>query len=267
MAIKIGLQDSPPFWSAGIRFIIASLIIVIINLVRRKKYPREIAEIIRIGVPGIFLYGFSYLLVYWAETYIDSSLTAIIFSSLPIFVAIISIFMLRDERLAIWGWFGMALGLAGIVLISFQSFQESAFHFWGAVMAVLGAISSAYGTVCVRAHLKNQDIFIMAAIQMIIGAVIMVSAALIFEPISSFRITFKSIGALSYLAVFGTVVAFLGYYHLLQKMKAISVSLISFIIPVIAVLLGYIFLSESLTVAFAFGAAMILIGVALVLRG
>ncbi len=267
MAIKIGLQDSPPFWSAGVRFVLASLIIILINSLRKEKYPNSLKEIITIAIPGIFMYGLSYLLVYWAESYIDSSLTAVIFAGFPIFVAIIAIFMLKDERLSLRGWLGMAVGLVGIVMVSFQSLRESQFRFWGVIMAVFAAVASAYGTAYIRAYLKNHNIFTMAAIQMIMGTLIMILAAVMFEPIGSFKITFKSIGALSYLAVFGTVVAFLGYYWLLQKMKAISVSLISYIIPIIAVILGYIFLSESLTMMTAFGGAMILTGVALVMRG
>ncbi|SYZ74648.1 putative DMT superfamily drug/metaboltie permease [Candidatus Zixiibacteriota bacterium] len=267
MAIKIGLEDSPPFWSAGIRFVAASLIIVIINSIRRRVYPRDKGEIIKIAFPGVFMYAASYMLVYSAETHIDSSLTAVIFSGFPIFVALISYFMLREERLSPLGWLGMAIGLIGIVMVSYSSLQESQFRFWGVLMAVLAAVASAYGTVYIRAYLKNHDIFVMAAIQMTVGAILIILTAMIFEPLSAFKITAKSVGALAYLALFGTVVAFLGYYWLLQKMRAISVSLISFIIPVIAILVGHFFLSETITALVIFGTILILAGVALVLRG
>jgi drug/metabolite transporter (DMT)-like permease len=106
----------------------------------------------------------------------------------------------------------------------------------------------------------------MASIQMTLGAIIMIVIAILVEPLSSFKITFKSMTALFYLAIFGTVVAFLGYYWLLQRMKAITVSQISFVTPLIAVFLGFIFLSESFTFLIAIGSTLILAGVTLVAR-
>jgi drug/metabolite transporter (DMT)-like permease len=266
LAIKIGLADSPAFWSAGIRFLLASIIIFMINIWRRKKYPRALDEIWRILLPGIFMYAVSYMLVYKAEQLIDSSLTAVLFTSFPFMVAGFAILMLREEKLSLSGWLGLSLGLAGTVAIFYDSLVQSKFIFLGSALALAGSAASAYGTVYVRAHLIKYDIAVIASMQMTLGAIIMIAAALIFEPLESFEITSKSVGALLYLSTFGTVVAFLGYYRLLQKMKAITVSQITFITPLIAVILGYIFLAEKMTVMTAAGAVLVLAGVAMVIR-
>ncbi len=266
LAIKIGLQDSPPLWSAGIRFAIAGLLMLLINVIKRVSYPTQLREIIRIAVPGIFMYALSYMLVYVAETYIDSSLTAVLFAGFPFFVAGASYFVLKDERLSIVGWIGMLIGFGGILLVFYDSLQDSRIVFLGAFLAVMGAAAASFGTVYIRAYLKEVNIFAMASIQMTLGAIIMIVIAILVEPLSSFKITFKSMTALFYLAVFGTVVAFLGYYWLLQRMKAITVSQISFVTPLIAVFLGFIFLSESFTFLIATGSTLILAGVTLVAR-
>lgn len=266
LAIKIGLQDSPPLWSAGFRFVIASVIIFIINLVRRVDYPKSIREIMKIIIPGIFMYAASYMLVYSAEVRISSSLTAVLFSTFPFLVAGFSYFMLKAERLRSWGWLGLIIGFCGILAVFYQSLIESKFILLGTTLAVLGAAVSAFGTVYIRAYMKKYDISIMAAIQMAIGAIIIIISAAFFEPISAFKFTFKSVAALLYLSIIGTVVAFLGYYWLLKRAKAITVSQIAIVTPLIAVVLGFLFLSETFSPYSAIGAGLILTGVLIVIR-
>ncbi len=266
MAIKIGLQDSPPLWSAGFRFVIASLIIFIVNFIRRVDYPKSGSEYVKIAIPGIFMYAASYMLVYSAETRVTSSLTSVLFSTFPFLIAGFSYFMLRAERLTFRGWLGLLIGFAGVLTVFYQSLAESKFIFVGTILAVLGAAVSAFGTVYVKAYLKKYDISVMAGIQMAIGAIIIIVCAAIFEPLAGFKFTFKSITALLYLSILGTVVAFLGYYWLLKKTRAIVVSQITIVTPLIAVILGYIFLSESFSPFSAVGGALILAGVVIVIR-
>ena len=101
---------------------------------------------------------------------------------------------------------------------------------------------------------------------MAVGALITIPAALIFEPLSAFHITIRSVSALLYLTIFGSVVAFSGYYWLIKRITALSISLIAFITPVLAVLLGYLFLSEIFSAFTAVGGLLILGGMILVLK-
>jgi len=266
MAIKVGLEDSPPLWSAGLRFVIAGLMVLVISRFRSAKFPRSWKELGKVAIPGIFMYGLSYMLVYRSEVYIDSALTAVLFASFPFFVAGISHFMLREESLNLWGWVGLVIGFLGTAVVSYDSLLQSRFVFLGTLLVLLAAAASAYGTVYIRARLKEYDIAVMASIQMILGALIIVLTAFIFEPLNAFRITFKSVTALFYLAVFGTVVAFLGYYWLLKRLRAIIVSQIGFITPIIALMLGYFFMSERLSFRAGIGSLLILAGVFLVVR-
>lgn len=266
LAIKIGLQDSPPLWSAGFRFVIAALIILVINRIRNVTYPTDRKHLWKIAFPGIFMYGLSYSLVYAAEVHISSSLTAVIFASFPFLIALFSIFMLQEEKLTPRGWLGLTVGFLGILVVFYDSLVTSRFVFFGTALAAFGAIASAYGTVYIRSRLQRENIFVMSAVQMSLGAVIIISLAAILEPIAKFKVTGKSIGALIYLAIFGTVIAFLGYYNLLKKIPAIKVSQITYITPVIAVILGYLILSERFTLSAALGAILVLFGVMLVVR-
>jgi drug/metabolite transporter (DMT)-like permease len=266
LAIKVGLEDSPPFWSAGLRFVIAGGVLFLINTLRGAKYPREWSEIGRIALPGIFMYGFSYMAVYWAEVYIDSSLTAVLFASMPFFIAGFSVVMLKDEKLGLPGWIGLVIGFIGIIGVFYDSLLASQFALLGVVMVLLGSAAAGYATVYIRARLQQHSPWVMTGIQMPVGAVIIIPAAVIFESLSDFKVTPKSISALLYLSIFGTVIAFLGYYWLLKKLRAIAVAQIAFIMPVIAIILGYLFLSEVLSVLAVISSVLILLGVMLVLR-
>jgi len=267
MAIKLGLEDSPPFWSAGLRFAIAAVIVLIIAKTRKLRYPSHVSEMLKISVPGIFMYGVSYMLVYWAMVYVDSVLTAVLFAGLPFFVAAFSITMLKDEKLGLVGWCGLTAGLTGIILVFYDSLLKSSFIFFGVILVILATAATAYGTVYIRARLRDYDIVVMAGIQMAVGALIILIVAVISEPLSAFKITTRSVTALLYLSLCGTVFAFLSYYWLLKKIRAVAASQVAFITPLVAVGLGYLVLAEVLTVFTLVGAIIILVGVTLVARG
>ncbi len=266
LAIKLGLDDAPPLWSAGIRFLIAGLILIIINWFRKVTYPKSIKEIVRISLPGLIIYAFPYMMVYHAEQHISSALTAVLFASFPFFVAGYSIFLLKSEKPNIYAWLGLLIGFSGVVVVFYDSLVTSEFIFLGAVLVVLSAAMSALGTMVLRVWYNNEDFTLMVCLQTLAGAVMTIAAAIIFEPISLFKITFQSVGALLYLTVFGSVLAFTGYYWLLKKIKVISLSLIAFITPIIAIGLGYLLLSETLSAFTAFGSVLILGGIILVIK-
>jgi len=238
------LADAPPLWSAGLRFLIAGLILIIINRFRKVIYPISVKEIVRISLPGLIIYAFPYMLVYHAEQYISSALTAALFASFPFFIAAYSIFLLKSEKPNIYAWSGLAVGFSGVLMVFYDSLVTSEFVLLGAVLVVPASAISALGTIVLRVWYNDEDFTLMVCLQSLAGAVVIMAAAIIFEPLSSFRITFLSVGALLYLAIFGSVLAFTGYYWLLKRMKVITLSLLAFITPVIAVGLEYLLLSE-----------------------
>ena len=151
LAIKLGLDDAPPLWSAGIRFIIAGFVLIIINWFRKVTYPKSIKEIVKISIPGLIIYAFPYMMVYHAEQHISSALTAVLFASFPFFIAGYSKFMLKSEKLNIYAWLGLIVGFSGVVVVFYDSLVTSEFIFLGAVMVVLAsAISAVSATVLIK---------------------------------------------------------------------------------------------------------------------
>jgi len=266
IAIKLGLSDAPPLYSSGIRFLVSVSILYLFVAFRKVSFPKSFKHFVRLGYPGLYMYGACYALVYFAELYINSALTAVLFASFPLFVALFSIWILPGEKLSTPGWLGLLLGFLGIVVISFDSLQTSSDIFKGTLLALGSSLTAAYGMVLHKQKFSKENIFTATSVQMTLGGVPLVFAAIIFEKWSDLNFSAVSIGSILYLSVFGTVIAFLGYYWLLKRITAVQVSLIAFITPIVAIFIGVLFFSESLTVLILIGTLMILSGIMLVNR-
>jgi drug/metabolite transporter (DMT)-like permease len=266
IAIKIGLSQAPPLLTASFRFLLAMSILLGICYTRGYRFPREIRQWLSLGYPGIYMYCVSYALIYFAELYITSALTAVLFASFPFFVAIFSSFRLKNEQITPLAWVGLAIGFAGVVLISYDRLSVSDDLFLGTLLALGGSCAAAYGIVIHKKRFARENIYVSVTVQMITGGVLLVLAALLFEDISDFVVSPETIGSIIYLALFGTVVTFLGYYWLLSSQTVVTVSLIAFITPLVAIIIGAGFFDEQLSLHIAVGTALILAGVALVAR-
>jgi drug/metabolite transporter (DMT)-like permease len=266
IAIKLGLSDAPPLFAAGIRFLVAVAILTIIVKLKGKVYPKGLAAWLRLGHPGVYMYALSYACVYFGEQRISSALAAVLFGSYPLFVAVLSSLYLKSEKIRGLAWIGLALGFVGVVLISYDSEQTSKDLFIGSMITLVGSLASAWGLILHKKSCGDKDIYTAVTVQMGMGALLLLVCAFLFENLSSFVVSTTSIGSILYLAVLGSVIAFLGYYWLLTHMKAVSVSMIAFVTPLTAVLVGVFLFHESLSVLIFSGAALILSGVALVGR-
>jgi drug/metabolite transporter (DMT)-like permease len=266
LAIKIGLSQAPPFTTAALRFLLATAVLSLISLARSQRYPSGFKALLSLAYPGFHMYFLSYALVYLGEQYIDSAACAVLFASYPFFVAALSWWKYRTERLGPVAWFGMAVGLAGVVVISIDSFQASADIFTGTVLVIGASLAAAYGAVIHKHRFSKVDIVIAANVQMIFGGLFLILGAVILEDWSSFSPTIEAVGSIVYLALAGTVIAFLGYYWLLRHMRLTVVALIAFITPLVAILIGVFFAGESFTPLTVVGSGLILGGVLLVVR-
>lgn len=268
MAIKLGLRDSPPFWSAAIRFIIASAILIIYNRLAGNRYPAGWRNKLRVAWPGLFTYLASYTMTYVGSMYISSALASILFAVFPFFVLLLMTFMITDERVTWQSLVGVVIGFAGVVLIFAEPVAYGENAILGMILLVLSPLAAAIGTVSIRAYLKDEPVIPMVTLQMSLGAILLTLTAFLVEDIGQFHVTLTSVGALMYLAVFGSVISFTTYYRLLQRMKLVTMSMVALITPIFAVFLGFVFLDELLTAADYIGAALVLAGVAVVnLRG
>src|SRR6188474_1600305 len=261
--IKLGLEDLPPFTFAAIRFIIAIAIVFSIIRIRGLALPRAGADWILLSVTGILSFGLNYGLVFWGEQYITSGLAALLQATLPAFGLVFAHFHLPGERLSWAKIGGVVLGVCGVaVVFSNQLAVAGRQALAGCIALILSAAFAAYSNVLVKAYGKKLNPAIMAAGQMFFGLLLLLAVGLPLEG-NPFRFhwTPMAVIALLYLAVVGSVIAFMLYYWLVLNMDVTKSMLIALVTPVVAVLLGMIVLDEQIGWRTLAGGAMIISGI------
>ena len=264
--IKLGLEDLPPFTFASIRFVIACTILLVIIKIRGLRLPHARADWILLAVTGILSFGFNYGLVFWGEQYVTSGLAALLQATIPAFGLVFAHFYLPGERLSWARIGGVVLGVCGVGVV-FSNQLAIAGHqaLLGCVALIFGSSCAAYANVLVKARGKHLDPAVLAGSQMFFGLLMLLAAATSLEgnPLR-FHWTPMAVIALFYLAIVGSVIAFLLYYWLVLNMDVTNSMLIALVTPVVAVLLGMLVLNEDISWRTLAGGAMIILGIAFI---
>jgi drug/metabolite transporter (DMT)-like permease len=261
--IKLGLEDLPPLTFAGIRFIVSCAILFPLVWVRHLALPKTRSDWLLVAGTGVMSFSLNYGLVFWAEQYITSGLAALLQATLPAFGLVLAHIHVPAERMTWVKIAGVVMGVFGVgVVFSNQLEISGRLALAGCVAMVLSAFFAAYSNVLVKTHGKNLNPAVLAAFQMLFGLVPLLLYGLTFEanPLR-LRWTPLAVVCLLYLAVVGTVVAFLMYYWLIQHMDVTKTMLISLVTPVVAVILGMLVLNEQLSWRTLVGGALIMAGI------
>ena len=208
-------------------------------------------------------------LQFWGQQYITSGLTAVMFSTTSVFVVILAHLLINGERITGLKAVGEVASFAGIVTIFWRdiaSLQTVQLSLYGELAIIAAAASTAFAIVIGKLYANDIDPSANTFVQLLIGASILSAIGLMKESSSVLNLTATAIATILYLATFGTAFVFVALYWLLMKMSATSISLFAFISPIIALLLGWILLGETLSVNTAMGTILILVGVYLVSR-
>src|SRR5215210_2394312 len=170
--IKLGLEDLPPFTFAGIRFVIAATILLLVIAVRRRPLPRAGRDWALIAGTGLLAFSINYGLLFWGEQRTSSGLAAILQTIIPVFGLVLAHLHLPAERITAPKLVGVVLGILGVALIfSDQMGTEGSGAFRGSVAIVVGAFGAAYSNVLVKARGGKLDYAVLAAGQMICGLI------------------------------------------------------------------------------------------------
>jgi len=262
VVIKIGLGEAPPFYGAAFRFLFAAMILGLMVWAGRRRISRSRRTLFWVYLSGLFMYFGSYAAVYWAEQYINAALAAIIFASFPFFVAIGAHFYLPDERLSMLKIVGLIIGFSGIVVIFSGGLSApDPGAWWAMVVMLMSPFASAVASIVVKKHLTKEDPVVLNFLQMTAGVVVLFALASLNENFGDFRWTMVSIAAVAFLSIFGSAFTFVTYYHLLKTMEATKLSLIAFVTPIVAALLGWLILGETPTLATVAGAILVFFGI------
>lgn len=265
--IKVGLQDLPPFSFAGLRFVIASIVILPLIWLFRVPLPKTKREWYLILLTGGLTFSLNYALVFWGETQISSGLAAVLQSTIPVFGIVFAQFYLPDEQIGFRKVSAIVLGLTGTSAIFYEQLQISGFWaMMGCLALVVSAASAAFANVLIKSYGVKINPLTLVAGQMTIGLVPLCLVGFTVEgnPLN-FNWTWRAVVCVVYLAIVGSILAFWLYYWVLNKIEATKAMMIAFVTPIVAVIVGWLALGEQLPAQTLLGGILVLASVALVL--
>ena len=262
LAIRFGLETLTPIYSAGLRFSLASLFILILMKIRGVKLQLDKISIRLYLIMGFLSFVIPFGLVYWAEQYVPSGMAAVLFAVFPFFVAIFSFIFIASESFDIFKIFGIVIGFSGIVIIFSDSFSGDITHYLiGMFAIVLSAIMQAGIAITIKKYGYHLNPLSMNFVPMLIAGISMLVIGLAIEDTSNNSFGLNAVLSILYLAFFGSVITFTSYYWLLKKINIVILSLTAFITPITALVLGYLFYNEQLSTNDFVGSAFVLFGV------
>jgi drug/metabolite transporter (DMT)-like permease len=267
LAIRYAVATIPPLITAGVRHSVAGLILLGIAWSRGFR-PRKEHFMAGAALGALFfLVGHGSL--HWAEQYVSSGLAALLVATEPLWILLIGAAM-GQQKINRLNGAGLLLGLAGVAILTSHEFTARTSLTWAIAAVLLGAASWAVG-VCVSPRLRlPRDPIGRAAVPLVCGAPMLLLAAASSGEFSSVHwsaISTKSLLALAYLIVFGSVVAFTAYSWLLQHCSATVVATHTFVNPLVAVVIGWFWASEPLNMRVVIATAIILGAIILIQRG
>ena len=265
--IKLGVRDVPPAAFAVYRMAIALAVVVPVIVLRRTPWPQGRSEWRLVLSTGFVLLGINYALLNWGIQYISSGLTAVLQAMTPVFGFVFAHLLLHDERISAWKGLALAVGVGGVGIIFWDQMAA------GGGRPVLGSIAVTGSAVCVavayvvmKRRGASLDPSVILAGQLVAGAVPLAFYSRIVEgDPSGFQWSRTALLSGLYLALLGSVAGGWLNYWLLKRIGATRLLSMGLIEPLIAVVLGAIFLGERLTVRTTLGGVCILVAVGVVL--
>lgn len=265
VGIKYSHTGFPPFYGAALRFGIAAILLSIYCKGRGRslEVPRRLWK--PLLVSGLITYLVDYGLVYWAESHLSAGMTAVLFGTHPLFMAIVSMLFFRLEMFRGSIVLGLLFGFSGVAIIFSRDLLSANWHSEmaaGGAAVLLSAIGAAVGTAVMKKHLGGLEPAVLCLYQMVIGTIgLGLMGFLVGETLVT-PIPPQAIIAVVYLAVTASAVAFTLYVWLLHSADATTVSLIVYFTPVTALLIDWGLLGQVPSASMLAGVLLILAGVA-----
>lgn len=262
LTIRVGLESLTPIYSAGIRFSLASIFIIILMKFKGVRLQWDKLSIKLYLIMGFFSFVIPFGLVYWAQQFVPSGISSVLFAVYPFFVAIFSYISISRESVDRFKIIGIMFGFLGIVIIFSDSFGDDITDYLlGMIAIVLSGIMQASIVITIKKYGYHLNPLSMNFVPMFIAGISMLIIGLAFENTSSNVYGRDAILSILYLAFFGSVITFTSYYWLLKKINLVILSLIAFITPIVALILGYFLYDEQLSTRHFIGSSFVLFGV------
>ncbi len=268
LAIRVGVREVPPFLLAAARFLIAGGVLYGWMRARGERSPagRQWMSAFLLAVP---IFVLDYGLVFWAEQRVPSGVAAVMMATIPAFMALSEIILLRTQRLTLRLALALSIGIGGVAVLMSHSLDlgGAPIDRAGAMALIIAAMSWSVGSALTRKLPLPASKVMSSAAQMLAGGVLLAVTAAALGEFRGFRVGTVSRGAwlsLLYLIVAGSIVAFTAYVWLIHHESPTRVGTYAYVNPVVAVLIGYFLGGEALGLRTIVGTLLVLISVVVI---
>jgi len=270
LAIRIAVEALPPLAVvSGIRYATAGAVLAAIlwlqgaALPSRDSWPGHL-------LLGALMIGFGNGALVWAEQWVPSGMAAVMVATIPFWMIGIEALLPSGERIRALQWVGLVLGFSGLVLLASSHSEVFTVHgrqfLFGVIAVQASCCGWAIGSAYSKRHARHENVLAAAALQMVLGGLMMVVLVTALGEWHVFTITARAAIAWLHLVIFGALVGYVSYVYALKYLRVSFVSLYAYITPVLAVILGALVLDEPFTRRMAVGVAIIFAGMVVVRR-
>jgi drug/metabolite transporter (DMT)-like permease len=270
LAILLAIKTIPPFFMAGTRFVIAGIILLVWALLKGEQIPDK-KSILKISLSGILMLALGNALLAWVEQYIASGVAAILVATVSLW------FVILDKKQ--WNYhftnkqiiIGLIIGFAGVILLfagkGSADLVNSKMKIISLIVLFVGTIGWTIGSLYSKYQKIQGSTLMKVAIQMLAASIVIFIGGFSLNEQKGFvisNISWESIGALAYLVIMGSLVAYMAYIWLLSIRPASLVGTYAYVNPVVAVFLGWLIADEHINIQKIIGLLIIIAGLVIV---
>lgn len=267
LAIRIALETVPPLLMAGLRWVSAGAVLIVLAAVRGARLPGR-REWPALFVIGLLMTSIGNGAVVWAEQTVSSGVAALLIGAMPFWLVGVERTLPRPDPLTWRRFLGLVVGFAGVVLLVWPELTHPAGgSLYGVVATQFACVGWAVGSGYSRRRSASEDVMPAAGVQMFCGGLALLVAGSVAGEWPRLAFNGRTFGAVAYLALAGSIGAFTAYLYALKHLPVATVSIYAYVNPVIAVLLGSIVLSEPFSSRLVVAGTVVLAGTLLVRKG
>ena len=268
LAIRVGVREVPPFLLAGIRFLIAGVVLLAWMRAKGTASP-TVRQWFSATLLAVLIFVLDYGLLFWAERRVPSGIAAVMMATIPVFMTLSEILFLKTERLTPRLGAALLVGIGGVLVLVSRSigFGDSPIDTIGAIALIVAAIAWSVGSALTRKLPLPSSKAMSSGAQMLMGGVLLTLTSWLLGESHGFRVqavSLKAWIALAYLIVAGSIVAFTAYVWLIHHESPTKVGTYAYVNPVVAVLLGYFLGGEGLSLRTIVGTMLVLVSVVVI---
>ena len=266
--IKVVVEETSPLDLVAGRLFFGALAIALVMALQRVRVRWRPSLLAKVSFMAVLSNVVPFALIAWAEVHIASGTASVLNSTMPLFTALFAAAFLAEEHFTVARLAGLVAGFLGVVVLAGGDVVNIADSSVLGKLAVVGAAACyGAGAVFARTLLRSDEPLPLSGLQLLAGTVLAIPLMLAVDGPPSYSLSVEAWLSLITLGVMGSGLAYVAYLWLVDQVGSVRTSLVTYIIPVVGLLLGWAVLDEQVGVDTGLGAALIILGVASVMRG